>query len=82
MMVIYVPGVRKRKCGQTDGWTDKRTKNRQTNKRTNKINERSDNRQPKIRGVNRVGRVSWDVRQLKIWIIEDQIIEDLLHLEF
>ena len=46
MMVIYVPvkfqfdwtnrfrvRVRKRKCGQTDGWTDKRTKNRQTNRR-------------------------------------------------
>ena len=43
MMVIYVPvkfkfdstnrfqvRVRKRKCGQTDGWTDKLTKNRQT----------------------------------------------------
>ena len=25
--------VRKRKCGQTDGWTDKRTKNGQTNTR-------------------------------------------------
>ena len=46
MMVIYLPvkfefdwsnrfkvRVRKRKCGQTDGWTDKRTKNRQTNTR-------------------------------------------------
>ena len=44
MMVIYLPvkfefdwsnrfkvRVRKRKCGQTDGWTDKRTKNGQTN---------------------------------------------------
>ena len=43
MMVIYLPvkfefdwsnrfrvTVRKRKCGQTDGWTDKRTKNGQT----------------------------------------------------
>ena len=46
MMVIYLPvkfefdwsnrfkvRVRKRKCGQTDGWTDKRTKNGQTNTR-------------------------------------------------
>ena len=46
MMVIYLPvkfefdwsncfrvRVRKRKCGQTDGWTDRRTKNRQTNGR-------------------------------------------------
>ena len=46
MMVMYVPvkfeldwsnrfrvRVRKRKCGQTDGWTDKRTKNAQTNTR-------------------------------------------------
>ena len=46
MMVIYVPlkyefdwtnhfrvRIRKRKCGQTDGWTDKRTKNGQTNRR-------------------------------------------------
>ena len=46
MMVIYLPvkfefdwsnrfkvRVRKRKCGQTDGWTDKRTKNRQANTR-------------------------------------------------
>ena len=46
MMVIYVPvkyefdwtnrfrvRIRKRKCGQTDGWTDKRTKNGQTNGR-------------------------------------------------
>ena len=46
MMVIYVPvkfefdwtnhfrvRVRKRKCGQTDGWTDKRTKNGHTNRR-------------------------------------------------
>ena len=46
MMVIYVPvkyefdwtnrlgvRVRKRKCGQTDGWTDKRMKNGQTNRR-------------------------------------------------
>ena len=46
MMVIYLPvkfefdwsnrfkvRVRKRKCGQTDGWTDKRTKNSQTNTR-------------------------------------------------
>ena len=46
MMVIYVPvifefdwtnrfrvKVRKRKCGQTDGWTDKWTKNGQTNER-------------------------------------------------
>ena len=45
MMVIYLPvkfefdwsnrfkvRVRKRKCGQTDGWTDKRTKNGQTNR--------------------------------------------------
>ena len=45
-MVIYLPvkfefdwsnrfkvRVRKRKCGQTDGWTDKRTKNGQTNTR-------------------------------------------------
>ena len=43
MMVIYLPvkfafdwtnhfrvRVRKRKCGQTDGWTDKRTENEQT----------------------------------------------------
>ena len=46
MMVIYVPvkfefdwtncfpvRIRKRKCGQTDGWTDKWTKNGQTNTR-------------------------------------------------
>ena len=46
MMVIYIPvkfefdwsnrfqvRVRKRKCGQTDGWTDKQTKNGQTNRR-------------------------------------------------
>ena len=46
MMVIYLPvkfefdwsnrfgvRVRKRKCGQIDGWTDKRTKNGQTNRR-------------------------------------------------
>ena len=46
IMVIYVPvkiefdwsnrfpvRVRKRKCGQTDGWTDKRTKRGQTNRR-------------------------------------------------
>ena len=46
MMVIYLPvkfefdwsnrfgvRVRKRKCGQTDGWTDKQTKNGQTNRR-------------------------------------------------
>ena len=46
MMVIYVPvkyefdwtnrfrvRIRKRKCGQTDGWTDKQTKNGQTNGR-------------------------------------------------
>ena len=46
MMVIYLPvkfefdwsnrfkvRVRKRKCGQTDGWTDKRKKNGQTNTR-------------------------------------------------
>ena len=46
MMVIYLPvkfefdwsnrfkvRVRKRKCGQIDGWTDKRTKNGQTNTR-------------------------------------------------
>ena len=46
MMVIYLPvkfefdwsnrfkvRVRKRKCGQTDGWTDKRTKNGQTDTR-------------------------------------------------
>ena len=46
MMVIYVPvkfefdwtnrfrvRVRKRKCGQMDGWTDKRTKNGQTNRK-------------------------------------------------
>ena len=46
MMVIYVPvkyefdwtncfqvRVRKRKCGQTDGWTDKRTKNGDRNGR-------------------------------------------------
>ena len=46
MMVIYLPvkfefdwsnrfkvRVRKRKCGQTDGWTDKRMKNGQTNTR-------------------------------------------------
>ena len=46
MMVIYLPvkfefdwsnrfkvRVRKRKCGQTDGWTDKRTKNGQMNTR-------------------------------------------------
>ena len=45
MMVIYLPvkfefdwsnrfgvRVRKRKCGQTDGWTDKPTKNGQTNR--------------------------------------------------
>ena len=45
MMVIYVPvkyefdwtnrfrvRIRKRKCGQTDGWTDKRTKNGQMNR--------------------------------------------------
>ena len=44
MMVIYLPvkfefhwtnrfrvRVRKRKCGQTDGWTDKQTKNGETN---------------------------------------------------
>ena len=46
MMLIYVPvkyeldwtnrfrvRIRKRKCGQTDGWTDKRTKNGQTKRR-------------------------------------------------
>ena len=49
MMVIYIPvkyefdwtncflvGVRKRKCGQTDGWTEKWTKNRQTDRKTDK----------------------------------------------
>ena len=51
MMVIYIPvkyefdwtncfrvGVRKRKCGQTDGWTDK---NGQTNKRNHTNFERN-----------------------------------------
>ena len=29
---VFRVGVRKRKCGQTDGWTDKRTKmGKQTN---------------------------------------------------
>ena len=54
MMVIYLPvkfefdwsnrfkvRVRKRKCGQTDGWTDKRTKNGQTNTRNFTNFERS-----------------------------------------
>ena len=49
MMVMYVPvkfefdwtnrfrvRVRKRKCGQTDGWTEKRSKNEQTDRKTNK----------------------------------------------
>ena len=50
MMVIYLPvkfeldwtnrfrvRVRKRKCGQTDGWTEKRTKKGQMDKRTHRI---------------------------------------------
>ena len=53
MMVIYVPvkfefdwsnrlrlTVRKRKCGQTDGWTEKRTKKEQTDRKTDKQTDR------------------------------------------
>ena len=50
MMVIYLPvkvefdqtnrfrvRVRKRKCGQTDGWTEKRTNRQKTDKQTDGI---------------------------------------------